>query len=412
MAKKIRFPLKMKNGAEVRTLDELKENFDLESVLGYFTDGRLATWLADRYYVEKAEAVSALSADMPELNAKLCEILEVEYQAENDETDVEVIARRREKLRILSSVTDDKEILDNVDLVAMDQDELNNLYFFDTNHIYLYGEDFEIPFGRKNTQYIGLNEPFVILGRNKTVSDFENEGITFQKVRFEDDANPSGEKLFIAGKYYAAFPLVEKEANNGNPRAMYLMGLYYDFGYDAVTIDVDQRNYWLEKGHMCRESLASYWYAKRCLEDNSEEQSRIYQSIFGKIKDMADSGDSFAQQTLGTMYATGRGTVENHDMAIKYYKLSAEQGNAVAQCYLGNRLLMCGDNKEAEQWLIKSAEQGLAVGQYNLGVTYQKANDISSAVRWYKQAKAQGYQDAKEALENLGVHANISFYGY
>ena len=34
MARKIRFPIKMKNGAEVRTLDELKENFDLESVLG------------------------------------------------------------------------------------------------------------------------------------------------------------------------------------------------------------------------------------------------------------------------------------------------------------------------------------------------------------------------------------------
>lgn len=39
MARKIRFPLKMKNGAEVRTLDELKANFDLESILGYFTDG-------------------------------------------------------------------------------------------------------------------------------------------------------------------------------------------------------------------------------------------------------------------------------------------------------------------------------------------------------------------------------------
>ena len=46
MARIIRFPLKMKNGAEIRTLDELKENFDLESVLGYFTDGKLATWLA------------------------------------------------------------------------------------------------------------------------------------------------------------------------------------------------------------------------------------------------------------------------------------------------------------------------------------------------------------------------------
>ena len=119
MARKIRFPLKMKSGAEVRTLDELKANFDLESILGYFTDGKLATWLADRYYDEKAEAVSALSADTPELNAKLCEILEVEYHGDDDETDVELIARRREKLNILSSVTDDQEVLDNVDFWRM-----------------------------------------------------------------------------------------------------------------------------------------------------------------------------------------------------------------------------------------------------------------------------------------------------
>ena len=39
MARKIKFPLKMADGAEVRTLDELKEHFDVESVVGYFSDG-------------------------------------------------------------------------------------------------------------------------------------------------------------------------------------------------------------------------------------------------------------------------------------------------------------------------------------------------------------------------------------
>ena len=35
MAKKIRFPLAMADGVQVRTLDELKEHFDLEAVLEY-----------------------------------------------------------------------------------------------------------------------------------------------------------------------------------------------------------------------------------------------------------------------------------------------------------------------------------------------------------------------------------------
>lgn len=188
MARKIRFPLKMKNGAEVRTLDELKENFDLESVLGYFTDGKLATWLADRYYDEKAEAISALSADMPDLNAKLCEILEVEYQSDDDVADLEYIQRRNEKLRILSSFTDNKEILNNIDIVAMSQDELFDILDEQPEKVYLYGEKFSIPFGAKNVCYIGVNNPLVIIDKDKYTDDFDEAGISFSNVIFEEGA--------------------------------------------------------------------------------------------------------------------------------------------------------------------------------------------------------------------------------
>lgn len=188
MAKKIRFPLKMKNGAEVRTLDELKENFDLESVLGYFTDGKLTTWLADRYYDEKAEAVSALSADTPELNAKLCNILEVEYQGDDDVADLEYIQRRNEKIRILSAYTDNKDILNNIDIVAMSQDELYDILDESSEKVYLYGDKFEIPFGKKNINYIGVNTPVVIIEKNKYADDFDEAGISFNNVVFEEGA--------------------------------------------------------------------------------------------------------------------------------------------------------------------------------------------------------------------------------
>lgn len=212
MVKKIRFPLKMKNGTDVRTLDELKDNFDLESVLGYFTDGRLATWLSDRYYDEKAEAVAALSADMPDLNAKLCEILEVEYEAEADETDVDLIARRREKFQIISGVTDNREILDNIDRVAMDQDELFDILDESPEKVYLYGDKFEIPFGKKNISYIGINKPLVIIDKSKYSEDFEENGISFRNVEFEEGAfqtrylTPVGEYEIEGGVLYKGKP--------------------------------------------------------------------------------------------------------------------------------------------------------------------------------------------------------------
>ena len=50
MARKIRFPLKMTNSTEVRTIEELRANFDLTAVLGYYADGKLVDWLRDRYF--------------------------------------------------------------------------------------------------------------------------------------------------------------------------------------------------------------------------------------------------------------------------------------------------------------------------------------------------------------------------
>ncbi len=421
MAKKIRFPLKMKNGAEVRTLDELKENFDLESVLGYFTDGKLATWLADRYYDEKAEEVSALSADTPELNAKLCNILEVEYQGDDDVADLEYIQRRNEKLRILSAYTDNKDILNNIDIVAMSQDDLYDILDEDPADVYLYGERFTIPFGKKNVCYTGINEPVVSIDRSKYVYEYNDSGITFRKVRFEDNVNPyitKGEKLFTSGNYAGAFPYIEDSANSGNPRAMYLMGLYYYWGYHTVIIDIKKRNYWFEQGYKNNDLLASYWYAKWCVEDNSEEQTRIYRNIFNSIKLMADSGDNFAQHTLGSMYEHGRGTETDTEKAIEYYKYSADQGNALGQCNYGGMFNNeNGDYYKATEWYRKSAEQGCALGQYNLAIKYENGDgvvkDLSKTFEWCSKAADQGYASAQDRLGDMyyygqGVEKNYS----
>ena len=72
MAKKIRFPLKLAEGAEVRTLDELREHFDLESVLGHYKSGKLLTWLEDRYLEGEAEAIRALDETASGFQRQLC----------------------------------------------------------------------------------------------------------------------------------------------------------------------------------------------------------------------------------------------------------------------------------------------------------------------------------------------------
>lgn len=161
MAKKIRFPLAMADGVQIRTLDELKEHFDLEAVLEYYKSGKLLTWLQDRYLETEAEAIQALDEHSTDLPAELCKIFDVEYHG--DPIDVDEIARRQERLKQLRTYTDEKDFIDHIDQVAFSQEELADLLDDGQKQIYLCGEKFSIPLSQHGVHYIGINSPKVSL---------------------------------------------------------------------------------------------------------------------------------------------------------------------------------------------------------------------------------------------------------
>ena len=156
MPKKIKFALKMKDGAEVRNLQELRDNFDLNQVTAYFLDGKLETWLKDRYYDELALSIQELNINDPDLQKKLCWILGVMYTEDKTEP-IEKIKRRSWKLEKLKTITDDEEILARVDSVAFSQEELDDLLNEGMDPIYLCGDDFSIPEQARDKTYIGIN---------------------------------------------------------------------------------------------------------------------------------------------------------------------------------------------------------------------------------------------------------------
>ena len=436
MARKIRFPLKMKNEAEVRTLEELQQNFDLESVLGYFADGKLVTWLADRYYEQQAEAVEELSPDMADLNARLCEILGVEYQSEEDETDLELIQRRNEKRKILNSITDDKHILDNVDFVAMDQDELFDILDEDPKTVYLYGESFSIPFGKTNVKYIGIGNPRVVLEKGKDANDYSSAQIHFENVQlpeqpFQDVSQSSyarqeshsvfqsntaslnglnlskGEQLYLNNQFEEAFPLIQNAAKNGIPRAMFILAMMYLRGYGCKQSEENCRE-WLRKAYGSGEPLSMMAYAGHCCEDY-DQQERIFSNYSEKTEWLALRGDTLAQfvygchliehteekhigfeyiikaaemgfswanEKIGNCYYDGVGTVQDYEKAIEWYKNAAEQDEPFAQ----NRLGLCyyygigveQDYIWASIWFHKVARKGYASPQYSVGAMYER----------------------------------------
>ena len=78
--------------------------------------------------------------------------------------------------------------------------------------------------------------------------------------------------------------------------------------------------------------------------------------------------------SLGLMYKNGQGVPQDYQEAVKWYRLSAEQGVREAQYNLGVMYYqgqgVPQDYKEAVRLYRLSAEQGQAEAQFNLGLMY------------------------------------------
>ena len=109
------------------------------------------------------------------------------------------------------------------------------------------------------------------------------------------------------------------------------------------------------------------------------------------------------------MYSEGEGVFEDDAEAVKWYRMAAEQGYAVAQFNLGN---MCANGEgvlkdfaEAVRWYRLAAEQGQASAQNNLGLRYKNGEGVLKdsvlAHMWYNIAGANGNEAARKLRDNL-----------
>ena len=89
---------------------------------------------------------------------------------------------------LLRQITDDKEIIDNVDCVAFNQDELYDILDEGVETIYLCQAEFEVPLTVKNRCYMGLGNPTVKLRQTESMNtELDTLNIKFKNVCFSDD---------------------------------------------------------------------------------------------------------------------------------------------------------------------------------------------------------------------------------
>ena len=359
MAKKMKFPLEMANGIRVRSLEELQNQFSLERVLAYYADGRLVTWLTDRYLYDIAGQIEKLDRKDIDFTQKLCEILGVKYQTAYANISLEKVENKNRRILKLKEYTEDNAILENVDNVAFSQEELNERLNEGKKLIYLCGDRFEIPLSKTGIDYIGINMPTAVIPSKEEI-EFDTLRIKFKGIEFDDQYKkvmmPDIEKaknLYWSGEYTEARNMFEKLAEKENAEAMLFIGLCYKFG----------------KGVDSDEKKAFEWYLKS-----------------------AEAGNPDAMNKTAICYLNGEGVTRNDHTAVEWYKKAAEAGEMYAMFNLASLYKeikgaepvggLVRNNDKALHWYEKSAEKGFSKAMGETARSYLKKHDWEKALYW------------------------------
>jgi TPR repeat protein len=209
---------------------------------------------------------------------------------------------------------------------------------------------------------------------------------------------------FNAVKYY------QLAAEQGHFVAQHNLGMMYFNGYaNVIEQNHDIAFHWIEK------SANLGYYAKAqcslgiCFEKGLGCELNLPMAV--KYYTLAsEQGDAAALYYLGYCFFYGMGVeAVNHEKAIHYYKLSAEKGHLAAQnnlgycCYQG--IGVRKNYSQALYWYKKSAEQGYAPAQYNLGYCYEKGYGVAKRQKemliWYKKAAENGHEKAISSMKRF-----------
>lgn len=183
MARKIKFPLEMKDGIMVRSIEELRECFDLEKAVIYFFNGKLMTWIKDRNYDKEAEELGRVPLDAKDIEKDICKIFDVEY-VEKD-IDIEKLKSQDAKISKIKEYTDDEEIINNVNCIVFNNDELVEVLHKNVSTIYLVENEFVIPLDINNRKFVGFGNSTAIIN-SRDVIDFKKKEIVFENINFNE----------------------------------------------------------------------------------------------------------------------------------------------------------------------------------------------------------------------------------
>lgn len=283
------------NGVEVRDIEMLRDNFDVDTLIDYAFDGKLAKWLRDRYYDDEADEIESLEKDDPDLEDRMYDIFQVDPPMSEEE-----IAWRNERLAKLKEYTTDEEILDRVDDVAFDQQDLSDLIDDDVEEIFLCGGRFTIPLKVENKTYIGIGDAVAVI-RSTVPIDFDDLNIHFKDIRFN-----------------SAYEKISPQSDDGEPADS-----LYSRGMAALNVkDYGEARKLLERAAMKNhreaiKEIAAIYSEGKGMKPNPEK-------AFKWLLKAAEQGSKSSMNKVASMYERGVGVKKDIEKALYWYRASAK----------------------------------------------------------------------------------------
>lgn len=210
--KKIKFPLVMKNGEEVRDIDQLREHFDLEVIVNYYSNGKLRKWLENYYYDEILKAVEALEPEKPDFGEQLARALGAEWNNTEEMNLQELMRTARLKEQMRPFINEEK--LEEIEYIADSQEELERLVKAGHTLIYLFGEKFTIKDWMEKIVCIGINGPVIYL-EIRDVENYQKKLIRLQGVQFADEKMEEiARSSSVVGIYFEVLDVLKRVVEN------------------------------------------------------------------------------------------------------------------------------------------------------------------------------------------------------
>lgn len=161
--KKIKFPLEMKDGKQVRELDEFQEYFDLGKAVEYFSNGRLQTWLESSYNDDILEEISELTGEEADFVERFTRALGVEVETGTEEIDIPEEMEKASIKEKLKQYYPEETVGKLLPFTVDSQEGLEKLLSEGCRKVYLLTGIYNISVDVHDVRLVGIKSPAVRL---------------------------------------------------------------------------------------------------------------------------------------------------------------------------------------------------------------------------------------------------------